>query len=50
MTINKLSQSRERSSMIKFFYEKVVLENCSMTINWLSQSRERSSMIELLYD
>ena len=45
MTINKLSQSRERSSMIKLFYDQVVLECCSMTITKLSQSRERSSMI-----
>ena len=38
MTKNKLSQSRERFSMIKLFYDKVVLESCSMTINKLSQS------------
>ena len=50
MTKTKLSQSRERSSMIKLFYVKVVLEGCSMTINKLSQSRERSSMIKLFYD
>ena len=50
MTINHLSQSRERSSMIKLFYDQVVLECCSMTINRLCQSRERSSMIKLLYD
>ena len=45
MTINKLSQSRERSSMIKLFYDQVVLEGCSLTITKLSQSRESSSMI-----
>ena len=50
MTINNLSQSRERSSMFKLFYDQVVLECCSMTINRLCQSRERSSMIKLLYD
>ena len=47
MTINKLYQSRERSSMIKLFNDLVVLECCSMAINRLSQSRERSSMIKL---
>ena len=36
MTINKLSQSRERSSMIELLYDLVVLESCSMTINKLS--------------
>ena len=50
MTINKLSQSRERSSMVKLFYDLVILESCSMTINKLSQSRERSSMIKLFYE
>ena len=50
MAINKLSQSRERSSMIKLFYDSVVLESCSVTINKLSQSRERSSMIKLYFD
>ena len=45
MTINKLSQNREQSSMFKLFYDQVVLECCSMTINKLSQSRERSSVI-----
>ena len=50
MTINKLSQSRERSSMSKLFYDQIVLECCSMAINKLSQSRERSSMIKLFYD
>ena len=50
MTKNKLSQSRERSSMIKLFYDSVVLECFSMTINKLSQSRERSSMSKLFYD
>ena len=50
MTINKLSQSRERSSMIELFYDQVVLECCSLTITKLSQSRERSSMIKFFYD
>ena len=50
MTIKKLSQSRERSSMIKLFNDYVVLECCSMAINKLSQSRERSYMIKLFYD
>ena len=40
MTINKLSQSRERSSMIKLFYDSVVLESCSKTINNVSESRK----------
>ena len=50
MTINKLSQNRERSSTIKLFYDQVVLECCSMTINELSQSRERSSVFKLFND
>ena len=50
MTINRLCQSRERSSMIKLLYDEVDLESCSMTINKLSQSRERSSVIKLFYD
>ena len=50
MTINKLSKGRERSSMIKLFFDQVVLESLSMTTNKLSQSRERSSMIKLFYD
>ena len=50
MAINRLSQKRERSSMIDLFYDLVALENCSMTINQLSQSRVRSSMIKLFYD
>ena len=51
MTINKLCQSRERFSMIKLFFDTVVLEICPMTKNKLSQSRERSSsMSKLFYD
>ena len=50
MAINKLSQTRERSSMFRLFYDQVVLECCSMTLNKLSHSRERSSMIKLFYD
>ena len=49
MTIKRLSLKQERSSMIKVFYELVVLESCSMTIKKLSQSQERSSMIRLFY-
>ena len=33
MAINKLSQSRERSSKIKLFNDYVVLEGCFMAIN-----------------
>ena len=50
MTKNKLSQSRERSSISKLFYDQAVLESCSMTINKLFHSRERSSMIKLFFD
>ena len=49
MTIKRLSFKQERSSMIKLFYDLVVLESCSMTIKKLSQSQERSSMIRLFY-
>ena len=47
MTINKLSQSRERSSMIKLFYDSVVLESCSITMNKLSHSWENAFMSKL---
>ena len=38
MTTNKLYQSRERSSMIKLFYDYFVMKNFSMAIKRLSQS------------
>ena len=40
MTIKRLSLKQERSSMIKLFYDLVVLESCSMTIKKaVSESR-----------